>query len=218
MPALFQPWSNTALRLVLLLLLAGAVGLLLGLMYHVRTPWNTLQFYPLDQPVEFDHRHHAADDEIDCLYCHVGAERSAYAGVPPTEVCIGCHAQVWNQSPLLEPVRRSYFSGEPIPWNRVHDLGDFTYLNHAVHVTQGIGCVSCHGRVDRMARVYRVTPLTMGWCLDCHRDPERQLRDRPPRSAPYDSMWGANLALVTPDAPRGRREITALTTCSACHR
>ena len=108
----------------------------------------------------------------------IPVETNATAGIPSTDKCMGCHSQIWLQSPLLEPVRRSYFSGAPIPWNRVHDLPDFVYFNHSIHVSSGVGCVSCHGHVDRMARVYQVATLTMGWCLDCHRNPEPHLRPR----------------------------------------
>src|SRR6266545_3530700 len=122
MAALYPPWSNTAYRLALLALALGAAGVVIGPMVYVRTPYNTAQFVPWDQPVEFDHRHHVRDDGIECLYCHASAESSATAGMPTTGVCMGCHVQVWNQSPLLEPVRESYFSGAPIRWRRVHDL------------------------------------------------------------------------------------------------
>lgn len=193
-------------------------GGLVGLMLYVRTPYNTGQYTQVDQPVEFDHRHHVVDDEIGCLYCHMGAETSRYAGVPSTDVCMGCHNQIWNDSPLLEPVRRSYFAQRPIPWNRVHDLGDFVYFHHGVHVQAGVGCVNCHGRVDLMARVAQTAPLTMGWCLECHRDPVGYLRSQPQVTADYHSMWGATLENWQPDWPENRRVITRLTTCTACHR
>ena len=217
MRALYPQWANTAYRLVLFTLALLVPLLLLALMLYVRTPWNTGQFQPVTQPVEFDHRHHVVDDEIDCLYCHTDAERSAFAGVPSTDVCMGCHAQIWNESPLLETVRRSYFSGKPIRWNRVHDLADFAYFDHSVHVSAGVGCVDCHGRVDLMPRVYQVAPMTMGWCLDCHRSPERYLTATPPID--YDAMVGvAPGRSPTDEHPAQTRAITRLTTCTACHR
>jgi predicted CXXCH cytochrome family protein len=216
MAALFAPWTNTAYRIVLVALVVVVAGVLVGLMIYVRTPYNTRQYLAIDQPVEFDHRHHVRDDGIDCLYCHSAAETSPSAGIPSTDLCMGCHNQIWNDSPLLEPVRRSYFSGQPIPWNRVHDLGDFAYFNHAVHVQRGIGCVNCHGRVDLMPRVYRVAPLHMGWCLDCHRNPREHLV-RPPEVAEHSSMWGATVEAMELDVP-ATRQITRLTTCTACHR
>ena len=130
-----SPWSDTAIRVVLCLLAAAVVAAMVLPMIYVRTPYNQQREFPLDQPVQFDHRHHVRDDGIDCRYCHSGAERGPYAGIPATEVCMGCHAQIWNRSPMLEPVRRSYFSGQPLRWNRVHDLPDFVYFNHSVHVT-----------------------------------------------------------------------------------
>lgn len=213
MGRLYPAWADAVYRPAIALIALLLMGAVVGPMVYVRTPYNTSQFDPPDQPVEFDHRHHVRDDGIECLYCHSAAERSANAGVPPTGVCMGCHNQIWNQSPLLEPVRRSYFSGRPIPWRRVHDLPDFVYFHHGVHVSAGIGCESCHGDVGRMARVVRSQPLTMGWCLDCHRSAARGL---PRRVAPV-TTWGATLDLFTA-TPGGDRSITRLTTCTACHR
>lgn len=218
MPALYSPHSNTIYRMILLALVAMPVLVIVGLMVYVRTPWNTYEFHPYEQPVQFDHRHHVLDDEIDCLYCHSGAETSAYAGVPSTDLCMGCHLQVWNDSPQLAGVIRSYFSGQPIPWVRVHRLADFVYFNHSAHVQRGVGCVHCHGRVDQMARVYRVFPLSMGWCIDCHRDPAATLL-KAPRGPGYGSMWGATVEqMALPSVPDRPRPITYLTTCTACHR
>ena len=213
MAALFPPYSNTWFRAALTGLLLAPVALLTFLATYVRTPWNTQQFVRVDQPVEFDHRHHVVDDEIDCLYCHPGAEISRYAGVPATEVCMGCHSQVWSQSPLLEGVRRSYFSGAPIAWNRVHDLPDFAYFDHSVHFRRGVGCVHCHGRVDQMARIEKVESLSMGFCLDCHRAAESFTKARTSGGDFYDSLWGVERARV-----KSSREITRSTTCTACHR
>jgi hypothetical protein len=213
----FPRWSDTAIRVALVLGLLGASAAIATPMIYVRTPYNRDQLFPVDQPVLFDHRHHAGDDGIDCRYCHATVEHAASAGMPATEVCAGCHNQIWNASEMLEPVRRSYFSGLPIPWNRVYELPDFVYFNHSVHIAKGIGCVSCHGRVDQMARVYQATPLTMGWCLDCHRDPEPHLRPREEVTvmdwrAPGDpAAYGAALA-----AKSGG--VRHLTHCTACHR
>lgn len=213
MARLYPRWANAVYRPALLLLLLIPASAVFGPMIYVRTPYNTGQLSPLDQPVEFDHRHHTRDDGIECLYCHSAAERSANAGVPTTGVCMGCHNQIWSDSPLLEPVRRSAFSGRPIAWRRVHDLPDFTYFHHGVHIQRGIDCQSCHGDVSRMARAVQVQPLTMGWCLDCHRDARH---GTPSRRAP-DSTWSATVDLFV-DSPGGDRSITWLTTCTACHR
>lgn len=210
---LYPHWSNTVYRAVIVAVLLGLASLVLLPWLYVRTTYNTNQFVPWDQPVEFDHRHHVRDDGIECLYCHSAAERSPSAGVPTTEVCMGCHSQIWSDSPLLEVVRRSYFSGKPINWRRVHDLPDFTYFNHSVHVARGIDCVNCHGDVGSMARVVQVQPLTMGWCVDCHRAGTQHI---PPPNVPRDS-WEASLQMLG-DEPARNRDVTLLTTCTACHR
>jgi predicted CXXCH cytochrome family protein len=215
MAALFRPWSNTAFRLVLGVSALGIIGLIAAPMIWVRTPTWRGQFDPIDQPVEFDHRHHVQDDGIDCLYCHTSATSAASAGIPTTETCMGCHNQIWNQSPLLEPVRRSYFSGAPIPWNRVHDVPDFVYFNHAIHTNKGFGCVTCHGRVDQMSRVYQVSSLTMGSCLDCHRHPEWFIR---PIERITDMTWTAENQSVLGAQLVQQYRIRSLTNCSACHR
>jgi hypothetical protein len=220
MPALFPKWTNTFFRVGLA---AGALALpgsLVALMLYVRSPWNTGQFVPVDQPVEFDHRHHVIDDQIDCLYCHRQAETSRFAGIPSTDVCMGCHSQVWNDSPLLDVVRSSYFSDRPIAWNRVHDLPDFVYFDHASHVTRGVRCVTCHGRVEDMARVYQTAPLTMGWCLDCHRQVDQgQLEMAQARASLADaSMWSATVRAMEPTSALQQHPVTRLTTCTACHR
>ena len=176
MAAVFPPWSNTAFRVAIVAIALGGFSALVAPMIWVRTPWVRAQNEAPNQPVEFDHRHHFRDDGIDCRYCHNTAHRAATAGMPSTDKCMGCHEQIWAQSPLLEMVRRSYFSGAPIRWNRVHQLPGFVYFNHSIHVNKGFGCSTCHGRVDQMAAVYQVANLSMGWCLDCHRHPERFIR------------------------------------------
>jgi hypothetical protein len=212
MPALFTPRANVIFRLVLLALGSLAAAAIAAPMIYVRTPWNTGEQMAVDQPIQFDHRHHVLDDEIDCLYCHTDAERSPHAGVPATSVCMGCHSQIWNESPLLETVRRSYFSRQPIPWNRVTDLADFVYFDHSVHVRGGVDCADCHGDVASMARVAKPHAFTMQFCLDCHRDPTGVAGVRAP--AERSSM---HLAASRPIGGDERR-ITQLTTCSACHR
>jgi hypothetical protein len=203
---LFPRWSDTALRVVLTLLALSAFAIPVGLMIYVRTPYDQDRDAALDQPVQFDHRHHVHDDGIECLYCHSGAERSANAGVPATEVCMGCHAQVWNQSQKLRPVRVSFYADLPLAWNRVHDLPDYVHFDHSVHVHAGVQCRQCHGDVDAMALVYRVNALTMDFCLDCHRNPQAKvpgyvrMRDR-----------------AQPAAHSGYVNDT-LMSCTACHR
>jgi hypothetical protein len=216
MRPLFTPRSDTIFR-VCLGLAAIAIGSIpLSMILWARTPYVTKQYDPVDQPVAFDHRHHVRDDGIDCLYCHYEATRSKYAGAPPTSVCMNCHSQVWQQSKRLAPVRASWFGDEPLRWRRVHQLPDFVYFDHSAHVSHGVGCVECHGRVDLMGRVYAVAPLTMQWCLDCHRSPEPHLR-------PLDEITNMEW---TP--PRSRDELgTELrqqlgvappSNCIGCHR
>ena len=184
----------------------------------VRTPYVTQQYDPVDQPLAFDHRHHVRDDGIDCVYCHYEATRSPYAGVPPTSLCMNCHSQVWQESARLEPVRASWFEDRPIRWARVHKLPGFVYFDHSAHVSHGVGCVECHGRVDTMPRVFAVAPLTMTWCLDCHRDP-----DRAPATAERDHQHGvvALRGRAARSAPRSSAQLTLappVETCTGCHR
>src|ERR1700682_5347875 len=131
-----------------------------------------------DQPVPFSHKHHVTDDGIDCRYCHTSVEKSAVAGLPATEICMSCHSQIWSNAAILEPVRASFRTGESLQWTRVHDLPEFVYFNHSIHINKGIGCASCHGRVDQMPLMFQVNTLYMNWCLDCHREPEKYVRPR----------------------------------------
>jgi hypothetical protein len=208
---LFPPWTNQLARGSLLASVLGATGLIVVLCAWVRSPAVTREGEPINQPVMFDHRHHVRDDGIDCLYCHTYAERSAFAGIPSTDVCIGCHGQIWPDSPLLEPVRKSAFEGTPIVWTQVNVLPDFVYFNHSIHIHGGVGCETCHGRVDEMAQVYQASPMSMGWCLDCHRDPDPWIR-------PADEITAMG---VPPDRARGAALAADLhppTDCSGCHR
>jgi hypothetical protein len=214
--ALFTPKANAIFKAVLVLLVAGAGGTVGALMLYPRIPYGTGQQEQVAQPVQFDHRHHVVDDLIDCRYCHQTVDRGPSAGIPPTGLCLNCHSQVWNKSRLLDLVRASWFSGEPIPWVRVHKLPDFVYFNHAIHVTKGVGCVECHGRVDQMAAVEQVQPLTMGWCIDCHRDPYPRLR--PPEEV-TNMTWqpeGDPIALGKELARKN--DVKPRTACYTCHR
>src|SRR4051812_21554084 len=178
MAAVFGPKANLITKLVLcgggagLLTLAGAGWIFPSIDYftglHIVQP----------QPVPFSHDHHVSGLGIDCRYCHTTVEKSPFAGMPETEICMGCHSQIWKDSPLLAPVRQSFAEGKPLAWTRVHDLPDFVYFNHSIHVAKGIGCETCHGRVDRMPLMRRAASLQMEWCLDCHRHSEVAVRDK----------------------------------------
>ena len=190
MNALFKPWSNTLARLSLAAAALGGAGAIGGMMLYVRSPLYTQQGDPIEQPVQFDHRHHVAEVGIDCRYCHTQVEKAASAGFPPTSLCLNCHAQVWNKSPKLAPVREAFFTNTPIQWEKVYKLPHFVYFNHSIHVAKGVGCATCHGRVDQMAAIEKFAPLSMGWCLECHRNPEKFIR-------PKDEV--VNLAWAAPD-------------------
>lgn len=232
MSAPFPKWSNTVMRLALGALAVGVVGGLTILLTYTRSPFFTGQFSSVQQPIQFDHRHHVADNKMDCRYCHSSVETSSSAGYPATALCLNCHAQVWNKAPLLDPLRAAFF-GEgtpatqltggappvrPIVWKRVHRVADYVYFNHSAHVNKGVGCVECHGRVDRMAEVTQLAPLSMGWCLDCHRDPAPHLRPKefitstewdPPSSVDRVKL-GQELA--------ARYDVHPRQNCTTCHR
>jgi len=237
MPQVFHPSANTLSRVVLFSLAAGP-GALLGLMMLlVRSPYQTQVGVVREQPVQFSHEHHVKGLGIDCRFCHSSVETAASAGMPPTHTCMTCHSQIWTGSPLLEPVRASLKEQKPLAWTRIHDLPDFVYFHHGVHVQKGVGCVECHGRVDNMPLAWREKPLTMQWCLECHRDPEPRLR---PKDEVFNMEWtppeGSELAhaasTATTSAPAegshanlgphpntmNHVEVGQLTNCSICHR
>jgi hypothetical protein len=168
------------------------------------------------QTEPFSHKHHVQGLGLDCRYCHTTVEEAAVAGIPPTKTCMTCHSQIWAESPMLEPVRDSYRTGKPLLWTRVHDLPDFSYFDHSIHVKQGIGCETCHGRVDTMPLTWQVHSLQMEWCLECHRAPERFVR---PRQQVFQMGWEASpsQAVLGPQLAR-EYHLQKLTNCSVCHR
>ncbi len=186
MAQVFDRSSNALARASLMLtgLIVIAIGV--GLNSLQRSPWVTRQGQRPDQPVPFSHKHHVQGLGLQCQYCHTQVEKAAYAGIPPTKTCINCHAQIWTNAQLLEPVRHSWATGESINWIRVHDLPDYVYFNHEIHVNKGIGCASCHGRVDEMPLMYQQNSLQMEWCLNCHRNPSVNLR---PTTEIYNMAW-----------------------------
>ena len=178
MPQFFPRVANSIARLTLLAVVCGIGGLACFGYWIVESPYETRQNVPREQPVPFSHEHHVGVLGIDCRYCHTTVETSSFAGFPTTQVCMNCHSQIWNTSPTLEPVRASFRTGESIRWTRVNDLPDYVYFNHSIHINKGVGCESCHGRVDRMPLTWQENSLQMEWCLDCHRHTERHLRPR----------------------------------------
>jgi hypothetical protein len=186
MPQIFDRSSNALARMSLVLtgLIVIALGVTLDQLQ--RSPWVTRQGQRADQPVPFSHKHHVQGLGLQCQYCHTTVEKSSYAGIPPTRTCMNCHAQIWTNAQLLAPVRNSWYTGQSIPWIKVHDLPDYVYFNHEIHVNKGIGCATCHGRVDEMPLMYEQNTLQMEWCLDCHRNPSKNLR---PTSEIYNMAW-----------------------------
>jgi hypothetical protein len=213
---IFHPSANTLSRVTILgaVFILTALSTLLFVLY--RAPYLTEQNVVREQPVPFSHKHHVAGLGIDCRYCHTSVETSSFAGIPPTETCMSCHSQIWTNAQILQPVRSSLASEKPIQWVRVNDLPDYVYFNHSIHISKGIGCETCHGRVDQMPLTWRAQPLQMGWCLDCHRHPEDFVRPkdqvftmgyRPPEN---QTILGARLVK--------EYKIRSLTDCYTCHR
>ena len=215
MAQIFHRSTNTISRVSIF----GGVAVLLALLAAVaainRSSYLTEVRVARVQPVQFSHKHHVSDDGIDCRYCHTSVENSSFAGIPSTKICMNCHTQIWADSPMLEPVRASFRTGKSLEWTRVHNLPGFVYFDHSIHVNKGVGCSTCHGRVDQMPLMSRENTLYMEWCLECHRAPERFVR---PREQVFNMEWQApedQLAL----GQRLVREyrIQKLTSCSVCH-
>ena len=222
MPQIFHRSTNTLAKLSIfggLFILAFAAWAVAEIN---RSSWNTGAFVEREQPVQFSHKHHTGDDGIDCRYCHTSVESAASAGMPSTKTCMNCHSQIWSDSPYLETVRQSWRENRPIEWTRVHDLPDYAYFNHSIHVAKGVGCNTCHGPVDEMPLVYQYASLQMEWCLECHREPERFLR---PKREVFNMKWrpenrsAAEIAegreLVRQHAVRDK---SVMQSCSTCHR
>jgi hypothetical protein len=218
MSQLFHRHSNIYSRLSILaiVLFIGSLGAVVAALHW--SGYNTGQDMFVEQPIQFSHAHHVGGMGIDCRYCHTSVEQSAFANIPPTKTCMNCHSQIWNTAPILEPVRASFRDNKPLTWTRVHDLPDFVYFNHSIHVKQGVGCETCHGRVDRMPLMYQKATLMMSWCLDCHRNPAQYIRPRDQvytmgYERPADANFGENLVREYKIA-----SVEQLTNCSTCHR
>jgi len=216
MAQVFPRSANAVARVTLLGIVAAPLGALGLLWLIVRSPYVTNAGVPVDQPIPFSHKHHVGDDGIACQYCHTTVETSAFAGMPSTETCMNCHAQVWNQSDTLAPVRLSAQTGQPIVWQRVYQLPDYVYFDHSIHVQKGVACETCHGRVDEMPRIYKAASLQMQWCLDCHREPTPNLR---PREDVTVMGWQPPADIVDVQNRLAlENHVQSRTDCSTCHR
>jgi Cytochrome c7 and related cytochrome c len=219
MSQIFHRSSNALARTsifgaVFIIGFVGWAGYQLDLSHYL-----TRQDVPRDQPIPFSHEHHVGGEGFDCRYCHTSVETSSFAGLPPTQTCINCHSQIWRTSPTLEPVRASFRTDQSISWTRVYDLPDYVYFNHSIHVAKGVGCESCHGRVDKMPLTRQFPNLRMEWCLNCHRHPEQYVR-------PREFITTMGYVPAGDQEEIGRRLVQEyhiqdprqLTSCSTCHR
>ena len=217
MAAIFRPTANMWAKAALLAaacLFAGGSG---WWWMWPRTDWARRVGFDVPQPVPFSHQHHVAGLGIGCLMCHSKVEAGASAGLPPTYTCMTCHSQVWTNAEVLAPVRASLADDRPITWGRVTDLPDYVYFNHSVHVAKGVGCSSCHGAVETMQLMRKAEPMTMGWCLDCHRNPGPNLR---PASEIFNGAWHRGPDTPSPEVLLAQYRVGGrnLTECSICHR
>jgi hypothetical protein len=214
MPQIFHPSMNTVSRATIfgaVFILAGAGWLALRI---ARSPYVSGAQVIKPQPVAFSHRHHVSECGIDCRYCHTSVEQSPFAGIPPTETCMNCHSQLWADSPMLAPVRESFRDDQPLVWNRVHDLPDFVYFDHSIHVRRCVACATCHGDLGEMPLTWKESTLYMEWCLECHRQPEDYIG---PPEAVFASTSPPARPLAEPDVAWENKRGTLLTNCSICH-
>ncbi len=217
MASIFSPRADVWLRRAAA---GGALSALLGLagIYYYAAPEFTRVGYAPVQPIPFSHLQHVGQLGLSCLYCHTGVERGPVARVPDTQTCMNCHQTIKADSPLLEPLRVSWSTGDPVHWERVHRLPDYVGFNHAVHVRRGVGCVSCHGKINEMPVVRHEKPLSMGWCLDCHRHPEGFLR---PASEVVNFDWQPPQGQSAQEFGRflkSQSRIRPPENCAECHR
>ncbi|WP_031500028.1 cytochrome c3 family protein [Bryobacter aggregatus] len=217
MAQVFHRSANNLARIAIAVVVLTAIGILCAAYLLNAGSTTTGVGLAIDQHVPFSHKHHVADDGIDCRYCHGSVETSKFAGIPSTETCMSCHAQIWTNAAMLEPVRESFRSGKSLQWTRVYDLPDFVYFDHSIHVSKGIGCSSCHGRVDQMPLTYKVNTLYMQWCVECHRAPERHVRPRDQIFNPAYLTPASNQDIIGPQLV-AQYQVQSLTDCVTCHR
>lgn len=215
MAQIFPRWTNKTPLQVVGVLAVGGLLVTAGVWYYFSPRYTDVGYMPR-QPVPYSHKLHAGELGIDCRYCHAMVERSAIAGVPPTQTCMNCHQIVGRDKESLAPVRESAASGLPMRWIRVHDLPGYAYFDHSVHLAAGVGCSSCHGDVAGMEEVVQMEPLSMGWCLECHRDPDPYLR---PREELTNTTWEppADQTEFARDL-REQKRIAPSEDCGTCHR
>jgi hypothetical protein len=219
MAQIFHRSTNTISRVSIY----GAVFIAAALGYLgwavTESPYFTDVNVPREQPVPFSHKHHVTDDGIDCRYCHTSVEKSSFAGIPSTHICMSCHSRLWTTSPMLEPVRLSYQTDKSLEWTRVNAVPDFAYFDHSIHIHKGVGCTTCHGPIGEMPLTWRANTLYMRWCIDCHKHPERFVRRR-------EDVFKANYQSPQDQLALGRqlvkeykiKDATQLTDCYTCHR
>jgi hypothetical protein len=216
MSQIFRRSANTLSKVSIFGVLSLVAGLILFAIVLGRSTYVTRAHEFIEQPLQFSHMHHVTDDGIDCRYCHTSVETSSFAGIPPTKTCMNCHSVLFANASFLEPVRASFRDNRPLRWIRVHDLPDFVYFNHSIHVKKGIGCESCHGRVDQMPLIYQENSLLMEWCVNCHKNPQDYVRPRSEittmgyRPAVAQSVLGPQLVK--------EYGINPSLNCSTCHR
>jgi hypothetical protein len=232
MPQIFHRSTNTISRVSIVLAVVLVGAFFGGALEMQRSPYFSWRGVAREQPVPFSHQHHVSGLGIDCRYCHTSVENSNFAGIPPTKTCMNCHAQIWTNAPMLEPVRESFRSGRSLVWTRVNALPDFVYFDHSIHVNKGVGCNECHGPVDKMPLMYAANTLQMEWCLSCHRAPENVLR---PKEKVFDMTYqrpstdnpvSVNGQKFTEQAALGNylkkeyhlRSVYDITSCNTCHR
>lgn len=218
MAQLFRPGANTITVVIIASILIVPFVAIVLVYFFWASPYATTQYLTIAQDVPFSHAHHVGALGLDCRMCHLGVEKAAFAGIPSTHVCMTCHSQIWTNAKMLAPVRKSYATGKPLRWKRVNRVPDYVFFNHSIHIAKGVGCVSCHGAVQKMPLMRQDKPLTMGWCLGCHRDPARFIR---PKDKVFDMAWQP----PADQHARGKKlmidyliHTEHLTDCSTCHR
>ena len=218
MAQLFHASANVVSKasIVIIALVVGVLALVSWEIFN--SAYFTNVNVAREQPIQFSHQHHVTGLGIDCRYCHSSVQKTSFADIPPTHTCMTCHSQVWTNAPILEPVRASYRTNVPLKWLKVHDTPDYVFFNHSIHVAKGVGCSTCHGRVDQMQQISKFGTMYMAWCLDCHRAPQKFVR---PQSEIFNSAWTppanqeeAGLKIVQAN----HINVSQLTNCSICHR